>query len=94
MGLPMFLMAFTDKFHFLSVHPTVPGHQSQNHGPHRTNHSQQRVGSPPGVGGAGLAKWFGSDVLQQPLPSMPAKVISVDELEFGPSGVSYNQNSG
>ncbi|KAG2471115.1 4ET factor, partial [Polypterus senegalus] len=30
----------------------------------------------------GLAKWFGSDVLQQPLPSMPAKVISVDELEF------------
>uniref|UniRef100_A0A8C7C6U4 Eukaryotic translation initiation factor 4E nuclear import factor 1 n=1 Tax=Oncorhynchus kisutch TaxID=8019 RepID=A0A8C7C6U4_ONCKI len=65
------------------MHPTVPGHQSQNHGPHRTNHSQQRVGSPPGVGGAGLAKWFGSDVLQQPLPSMPAKVISVDELEFG-----------
>uniref|UniRef100_A0A674DPQ3 Eukaryotic translation initiation factor 4E nuclear import factor 1 n=1 Tax=Salmo trutta TaxID=8032 RepID=A0A674DPQ3_SALTR len=76
------------------MHPTVPGHRSQNHGPHRTNHSQQRVGSPPGVGGAGLAKWFGSDVLQQPLPSMPAKVISVDELEFGPSGVSYNQNSG
>ncbi|XP_021465960.2 eukaryotic translation initiation factor 4E transporter isoform X3 [Oncorhynchus mykiss] len=76
------------------MHPTVPGHQTQNHGPHRTNHSQQRVGSPPGVGGAGLAKWFGSDVLQQPLPSMPAKVISVDELEFGPSGVSYNQNSG
>uniref|UniRef100_A0A8C7VEU2 Eukaryotic translation initiation factor 4E nuclear import factor 1 n=1 Tax=Oncorhynchus mykiss TaxID=8022 RepID=A0A8C7VEU2_ONCMY len=65
------------------MHPTVPGHQTQNHGPHRTNHSQQRVGSPPGVGGAGLAKWFGSDVLQQPLPSMPAKVISVDELEFG-----------
>ncbi|XP_028679842.1 eukaryotic translation initiation factor 4E transporter isoform X3 [Erpetoichthys calabaricus] len=32
----------------------------------------------------GLAKWFGSDVLQQPLPSMPAKVISVDELEFRP----------
>ncbi|KAM4707694.1 eukaryotic translation initiation factor 4E transporter isoform 2-T2 [Discoglossus pictus] len=30
----------------------------------------------------GLAKWFGSDVLQQPLPSMPAKVISVDELEY------------
>ncbi|XP_035653281.1 eukaryotic translation initiation factor 4E transporter isoform X1 [Oncorhynchus keta] len=76
------------------MHPTVPGHQSQNHCPHRTNHSQQRVGSPPGVGGAGLAKWFGSDVLQQSLPSMPAKVISVDELEFGPSGVSYNQNSG
>ncbi|XP_068819007.1 eukaryotic translation initiation factor 4E transporter-like isoform X2 [Capricornis sumatraensis] len=30
----------------------------------------------------GLAKWFGSDVLQQPLPSMPIKVISVDELEY------------
>uniref|UniRef100_A0A4W4F1M2 Eukaryotic translation initiation factor 4E nuclear import factor 1 n=1 Tax=Electrophorus electricus TaxID=8005 RepID=A0A4W4F1M2_ELEEL len=53
--------------------------QSQGHGTHRTNHSQRRVGSPP----LGLAKWFGSDVLQQPLPSMPStKVISVDELEF------------
>ncbi|XP_030633718.1 eukaryotic translation initiation factor 4E transporter [Chanos chanos] len=55
------------------------GPQSQSHGPHRTNHSQRRGGSPP----LGLAKWFGSDVLQQPLPSMPStKVISVDELEF------------
>ncbi|XP_067316223.1 eukaryotic translation initiation factor 4E transporter isoform X2 [Pseudorasbora parva] len=55
------------------------GLQSQSHGPHRTNHSQRRGGSPP----LGLAKWFGSDVLQQPLPSMPStKVISVDELEF------------
>ncbi|XP_067101104.1 eukaryotic translation initiation factor 4E transporter isoform X3 [Osmerus mordax] len=61
-------------------HPTVHGPQSQNHGPHRTNHSQRREGSPP----LGLAKWFGSDVLEQPLPSMPAKVISVDELEFRP----------
>uniref|UniRef100_A0A8C1K647 Eukaryotic translation initiation factor 4E nuclear import factor 1 n=1 Tax=Cyprinus carpio TaxID=7962 RepID=A0A8C1K647_CYPCA len=61
--------------------PVAPlgGPQSQSHGPHRTNHSQRRGGSPP----LGLAKWFGSDVLQQPLPSMPsAKVISVDELEF------------
>ncbi|XP_057347634.1 eukaryotic translation initiation factor 4E transporter isoform X13 [Manis pentadactyla] len=39
--------------------------------------SSQRSSSP-----VGLAKWFGSDVLQQPLPSMPAKVISVDELEY------------
>ncbi|XP_077054344.1 eukaryotic translation initiation factor 4E transporter isoform X2 [Siphateles boraxobius] len=54
------------------------GFQSQSHGPHRTNHSQRRGGSPP----LGLAKWFGSDVLQQPLPSMPSKVISVDELEY------------
>ncbi|KAG1942712.1 eukaryotic translation initiation factor 4E transporter [Pimephales promelas] len=55
------------------------GFQSQSHGPHRTNHSQRRGGSPT----LGLAKWFGSDVLQQPLPSMPStKVISVDELEF------------
>ncbi|XP_043832296.1 eukaryotic translation initiation factor 4E transporter isoform X2 [Dromiciops gliroides] len=37
----------------------------------------QRSASP-----VGLAKWFGSDVLQQPLPSMPSKVISVDELEY------------
>ncbi|XP_042335065.1 eukaryotic translation initiation factor 4E transporter isoform X1 [Sceloporus undulatus] len=52
-----------------------------------------RTGPPPGHsplanqrsgGGSpvGLAKWFGSDVLQQPLPSMPSKVISVDELEY------------
>ncbi|XP_045547505.1 eukaryotic translation initiation factor 4E transporter isoform X1 [Salmo salar] len=66
------------------MHPSVPGHQSQNLGPHRTSHSQQHGGSPTSVGGAGLSKWFGSDVLQQPLPSMPAKVISVDELEFEP----------
>ncbi|KAL7891485.1 hypothetical protein AOLI_G00009610 [Acnodon oligacanthus] len=63
-----------------SLHPGPTGApQSQSHGTHRTNHSQRRGGSPP----LGLAKWFGSDVLQQPLPSMPsAKVISVDELEF------------
>lgn len=60
------------------LHPSVPGPQSQ--GPHRTNGSQRHGGSPP----LGLAKWFGSDVLEQPLPSMPAKVISVDELEFRP----------
>uniref|UniRef100_A0A3Q1C955 Eukaryotic translation initiation factor 4E nuclear import factor 1 n=1 Tax=Amphiprion ocellaris TaxID=80972 RepID=A0A3Q1C955_AMPOC len=53
---------------------------SQSQGPHRTNGSQRHGGSPP----LGLAKWFGSDVLEQPLPSMPAKVISVDELEFRP----------
>uniref|UniRef100_A0A3B5LHL5 Uncharacterized protein n=1 Tax=Xiphophorus couchianus TaxID=32473 RepID=A0A3B5LHL5_9TELE len=47
---------------------------------HRTNGSQRHGASPP----LGLAKWFGSDVLEQPLPSMPAKVISVDELEFHP----------
>uniref|UniRef100_A0A673L2D7 Eukaryotic translation initiation factor 4E nuclear import factor 1 n=1 Tax=Sinocyclocheilus rhinocerous TaxID=307959 RepID=A0A673L2D7_9TELE len=61
--------------------PVAPlgGPQSQSYGPHRTNHSQRRGGSPP----LGLAKWFGSDMLQQPLPSMPStKVISVDELEF------------
>ncbi|KAM9859646.1 eukaryotic translation initiation factor 4E transporter [Aulostomus maculatus] len=62
------------------VHPSIPGPQSQSQGPHRTNGSQRHGGSPP----LGLAKWFGSDVLEQPLPSMPAKVISVDELEFRP----------
>ncbi|KAM4740545.1 eukaryotic translation initiation factor 4E transporter isoform 2-T2 [Anableps anableps] len=62
------------------VHPSVPGAQSQNQGLHRTNGSQRHGASPP----LGLAKWFGSDVLEQPLPSMPAKVISVDELEFRP----------
>ncbi|XP_043924783.1 eukaryotic translation initiation factor 4E transporter isoform X2 [Protopterus annectens] len=47
----------------------------------RTGQSQQRR-SPRSSSPVGLAKWFGSDVLQQPLPSMPAKVIRVDELEF------------
>ena len=60
-------------------HPGAGVSHSQNHGHHRTN-AQRHGGSPP----LGLAKWFGSDVLQQPLPSMPAKVISVDELEFRP----------
>ncbi|KAM5311905.1 eukaryotic translation initiation factor 4E transporter isoform 1-T1 [Glossophaga mutica] len=62
--------------------PTTPQNVPSRSGlPHM--HSQlehrpsQRSSSP-----VGLAKWFGSDVLQQPLPSMPAKVISVDELEY------------
>ncbi|XP_062402154.1 eukaryotic translation initiation factor 4E transporter isoform X3 [Sardina pilchardus] len=64
-----------------SLHPASQGvPHSQSHGSSRTNQSQRRGGSPP----LGLAKWFGSDVLQQPLPSMPSKVISVDELEFRP----------
>lgn len=47
----------------------------------RTSQSQQHQ-SPRSSSPVGLAKWFGTDVLQQPLPSMPAKVIRVDELEF------------
>ncbi|KAM8867655.1 eukaryotic translation initiation factor 4E transporter isoform 1-T1 [Synchiropus picturatus] len=58
------------------LHQSAQSHQN----PHRTNGSQRHGSSPP----LGLAKWFGSDVLEQPLPSMPAKVISVDELEFRP----------
>lgn len=67
-------------FLFADIHTVPTGTpQSQGHNMHRTTHSQRRAGSPP----LGLAKWFGSDVLQQPLPSMPStKVISVDELEF------------
>nr|XP_023676510.1 eukaryotic translation initiation factor 4E transporter isoform X3 [Paramormyrops kingsleyae] len=53
-----------------------PGSMPPSQVPQRTG--QRRAGSPQ----LGLAKWFGSDVLQQPLPSMPTKVISVDELEF------------
>ncbi|XP_068845811.1 eukaryotic translation initiation factor 4E transporter isoform X2 [Capricornis sumatraensis] len=45
--------------------------------PQLEHRPSQRSSSP-----VGLAKWFGSDVLQQPLPSMPTKVISVDELEY------------
>ncbi|XP_035517411.1 eukaryotic translation initiation factor 4E transporter [Morone saxatilis] len=66
--------------HQRPIHSNVLGPQSQSQGPHRTNGSQRHGGSPP----LGLAKWFGNDVLEQPLPSMPAKVISVDELEFRP----------
>ncbi|CAJ1050671.1 eukaryotic translation initiation factor 4E transporter isoform X3 [Xyrichtys novacula] len=62
------------------IHQGVPGAPSQSQGPHRTNGPQQHGDGPP----LGLAKWFGSDVLEQPLPSMPAKVISVDELELRP----------
>ncbi|KAK6483651.1 eukaryotic translation initiation factor 4E transporter-like [Huso huso] len=51
--------------------------QYQGHAPQHVQYQGQRNGSP-----VGLAKWFGTDVLQQPLPSMPAKVISVDELEY------------
>uniref|UniRef100_A0AAY4A7K9 Eukaryotic translation initiation factor 4E transporter n=1 Tax=Denticeps clupeoides TaxID=299321 RepID=A0AAY4A7K9_9TELE len=58
--------------HSSALHPAPQGH-----GLNRTSQSQRTGGSPP----LGLAKWFGSDVLQQPLPSMPSKVISVDELE-------------
>lgn len=67
-------------FVIFTVHPSVPGLQSQSQGPYRTNGSQRHGSSPT----PGLSKWFGSDVLEQPLPSMPAKVISVDELEFRP----------
>ncbi|XP_061907562.1 eukaryotic translation initiation factor 4E transporter isoform X2 [Entelurus aequoreus] len=62
------------------MHPIISGLQSQSQGPHRTNGPQRHGRSPP----PGLSKWFGSDVLDQQLPSMPAKVISVDELEFRP----------
>ncbi|XP_077385807.1 eukaryotic translation initiation factor 4E transporter isoform X2 [Festucalex cinctus] len=61
------------------IHQSIPGPHSQSQGPHRTNGPQRHTSPPPG-----LAKWFGSDVLDQQLPSMPAKVISVDELEFRP----------
>nr|KAF6403303.1 eukaryotic translation initiation factor 4E nuclear import factor 1 [Molossus molossus] len=65
----------------VSVQTTPQNVPSRSGLPHM--HSQlehrpsQRSSSP-----VGLAKWFGSDVLQQPLPSMPTKVISVDELEY------------
>ncbi|XP_040540763.1 eukaryotic translation initiation factor 4E transporter isoform X5 [Gallus gallus] len=56
----------------------VPSRTGLSHGHAQLDHRpSQRSGSP-----IGLAKWFGSDVLQQPLPSMPSKVISVDELEY------------
>ncbi|ERE87870.1 eukaryotic translation initiation factor 4E transporter isoform 1 [Cricetulus griseus] len=56
----------------------VPGRSGLPHMHSQLEHrTSQRSSSP-----VGLAKWFGSDVLQQPLPSMPTKVISVDELEY------------
>lgn len=76
-GLFFFLVFFLN---LIPVQPNIPGPHLQNQGPHRTNSSQRHGSSPP----PGLAKWFGSDVLEQPLPSMPTKVISVDELELRP----------
>ncbi|XP_040272391.1 eukaryotic translation initiation factor 4E transporter isoform X5 [Bufo bufo] len=61
---------------FSGVHALSQGMQSRPN-LHMMDQRPQRSSSP-----VGLAKWFGSDVLQQPLPSMPAKVISVDELEY------------
>lgn len=58
--------------------PNVPSRSGLPHMHSQLEHrTSQRSSSP-----VGLAKWFGSDVLQQPLPSMPTKVISVDELEY------------
>ncbi|XP_044300333.1 eukaryotic translation initiation factor 4E transporter isoform X4 [Varanus komodoensis] len=58
--------------------PNAPSRPGLPHMHAQLDHrAHQRSSSP-----VGLAKWFGSDVLQQPLPSMPSKVISVDELEY------------
>nr|XP_005007309.1 eukaryotic translation initiation factor 4E transporter isoform X2 [Cavia porcellus] len=57
---------------------TVPSRPGLPHMHSQLEHRPSHRSSSP----VGLAKWFGSDVLQQPLPSMPAKVISVDELEY------------
>ncbi|XP_054641565.1 eukaryotic translation initiation factor 4E transporter isoform X2 [Dunckerocampus dactyliophorus] len=72
------------------IHQSIPGSQSQSQGPHRTNGPQRHGRSPP----PGLSKWFGSDVLDQQLPSMPAKVISVDELEFRPTALRATASVG
>ncbi|NXY88677.1 4ET factor, partial [Alcedo cyanopectus] len=58
--------------------PSVLPRTGLSHGHAQLDHRPGQRSSSP----IGLAKWFGSDVLQQPLPSMPSKVISVDELEF------------
>ncbi|XP_075687682.1 eukaryotic translation initiation factor 4E transporter isoform X2 [Rhinoderma darwinii] len=62
--------------HFSGIHAASQGFQNLPN-MHTFDQRPPRSSSP-----VGLAKWFGSDVLQQPLPSMPAKVISVDELEY------------
>ncbi|XP_078194986.1 eukaryotic translation initiation factor 4E transporter isoform X10 [Callithrix jacchus] len=56
----------------------VPSRSGLPHMHSQLEHRPSQRSSSP----VGLAKWFGSDVLQQPLPSMPTKVISVDELEY------------
>ncbi|XP_075424545.1 eukaryotic translation initiation factor 4E transporter isoform X1 [Ascaphus truei] len=56
----------------------LPPQGMTRHGLHMMDQRPAQRSTSP----VGLAKWFGSDVLQQPLPSMPAKVISVDELEY------------
>uniref|UniRef100_A0A8C5P8T4 Eukaryotic translation initiation factor 4E nuclear import factor 1 n=1 Tax=Leptobrachium leishanense TaxID=445787 RepID=A0A8C5P8T4_9ANUR len=61
---------------FTGMHTQSQGLTSRTH-PHMMEQRLPRSTSP-----VGLSKWFGSEVLQQHLPSMPAKVISVDELEY------------
>ncbi|XP_060048752.1 eukaryotic translation initiation factor 4E transporter isoform X2 [Erinaceus europaeus] len=58
--------------------PSLPSRPGPPHTHSQLEHRPGQRSSSP----VGLAKWFGSDVLQQPLPSMPAKVIRVDELEY------------
>ncbi|XP_032084928.1 eukaryotic translation initiation factor 4E transporter isoform X3 [Thamnophis elegans] len=66
----------------VGVQTTPPPVSSRTGLPHMHSQLDHRATAQRSSSPVGLAKWFGSDVLQQPLPSMPSKVISVDELEY------------
>ncbi|XP_070618514.1 eukaryotic translation initiation factor 4E transporter isoform X6 [Erythrolamprus reginae] len=66
----------------VGVQTTPPPLSSRTGLPHMHSQLDHRATAQRSSSPVGLAKWFGSDVLQQPLPSMPSKVISVDELEY------------
>ncbi|XP_034294391.1 eukaryotic translation initiation factor 4E transporter isoform X2 [Pantherophis guttatus] len=66
----------------VGVQTTPPPVSSRTGLPHMHSQLDHRAAAQRSSSPVGLAKWFGSDVLQQPLPSMPSKVISVDELEY------------
>ncbi|KAM3826453.1 eukaryotic translation initiation factor 4E transporter isoform 3-T3 [Vipera latastei] len=66
----------------VGVQTTPPPVSSRTGLPHVHSQLDHRAAAQRSSSPVGLAKWFGSDVLQQPLPSMPSKVISVDELEY------------
>nr|XP_044988894.1 eukaryotic translation initiation factor 4E transporter isoform X3 [Jaculus jaculus] len=93
-GTPLHLAMMQQQLQRSVLHPPGSGSQAAAISPQTPQHMPSRAGLPHvhsqmehrpsqrSSSPVGLAKWFGSDVLQQPLPSMPTKVISVDELEY------------
>ncbi|TKC35799.1 hypothetical protein EI555_005278, partial [Monodon monoceros] len=89
-GTPLHLALMQQQRQHSVLHPPGSGSQAAAVSIQTTPQNVPRwLGVPhstaPSIGAAppmGLAKLCGSDVREQPLPSMPAKVVNVDELEY------------